>query len=248
MRLNSRTRSRDLVANRIRSQEDCSNRLRSYEKLVLPNETDRSHQEKCMYYYKEPPRYQSKLDVARSRTLHMEDDRSREYPHVLPMVPTRSCTNPYRRQPESRDYRDYDGDIRGRHYEDDRKYCEHKTSRSFEVRRDYHENERTRRSARTDPRDRRFDEREKRIDESSKFYDDKPLDPRERMNGISGKDRRWRKNFERFERSSVTSREDDYNRERDRYSERERDSGLSVADGDTSTISGRSNYLKVVKV
>ncbi|XP_075984690.1 uncharacterized protein LOC142982183 isoform X2 [Anticarsia gemmatalis] len=227
-------KSRDIVANKIRSQENCSSRIRSHEKL--PIEMERSKQDKCYCYEKEPNKYPSKLEMCRSRVRATEEDRYREYPPML--VPTRSCIDPYRRGPDNRDYREYERDCRPRHYDDDkRKYIEQKTSRSFDTHRDYYDDDRGRRTARSDQKDRRYDDRDKRYDEMSKYYNDKP-DHR--------KDRRWKKNMERFERNSVASKDDDY-RERDRYSERERDSGLSVADGDTSTVSGRSNYLKVVK-
>lgn len=246
VRLNSHSRSREMFVPKVRSQENCCNRIRSHEKLQA-NENERSKQEKCSCCCeKELPKYASKLDMTRSRTRHMEDERYREYPPMM-VVPTRSCIDPYRRQLDNRDYRDYDRDMRLRHYDDDkRKYVEQKTSRSFDIHRDYHDEERIRRTARSDAKERRYDERDKRYDEIGRYYEEKMPEPRERLNSMSNKDRRWKKNLERFERNSVTSRDDD--RERDRYSERERDSGLSVADGDTSTVSGRSNYLKVVKV
>uniref|UniRef100_A0A2A4J8R1 Uncharacterized protein n=1 Tax=Heliothis virescens TaxID=7102 RepID=A0A2A4J8R1_HELVI len=253
-------KSREMVpASRIRSQENFAGRIRSHEKIPVVNQIDRVKQDKCMCYYeKENPKYSSKLDMARSRTRHMEEDRYRDYPPAV--VPTRSCIDAYRpRPPDSRDYRDYDREMRNRHYEEDKKrFFEQKTSRSFDVHREGYEDDRNcRRTTRSDTKDRRYEERDKRYEEVGKYYDEKPVESRDR-NTISSKDRRWKRNPERFERNSVASRDDDYrdrdrdrerdrDRDRDRYSERERDSGLSVADGETSTMSGRSNYLKVVK-
>lgn len=253
VRLKSHSKSRDVVAARIRSQENFAARVRSHEKIEVGNDPERIKREKCSCYYeKDGPKYPSKLDMTRSRTRHLEDDRYREYPPVT--VPTRSCIDPYRtRPPETREYREYDcRDLRARHYDDEkRRYFEQKTSRSFDVHREGYEEERAcRRTARSDTnKEKRYDDREKRYDEVGKYYEEKPVVETRDRNNVSSKERerRWRKNVERFERNSVASREDDY-RDRDRYSERERDSGLSVADGETSTMSGRSNCLKVVKV
>lgn len=224
--------------------------------MVIPHEVERIPQ---TYYEKDIPKYTSKLDIARSRMRHLEDSYPDRYPEYPPVpVPTRSCVDPYRTRPP--DYRDYDREMRRQYEDEKKKYYEQKTSRSFEVHRDgYDDNRNGRRTARSDcNRIRRCDERDKRYDDVAKYYDEKPrkyydekpLDPRPR-NRSTSKDRRWRRNVDRCDRNSVVSREDDYrdrDRDRDRYSERERDSGMSVADGETSTISGRSNYLKVVKV
>ncbi|CAH0677903.1 unnamed protein product [Spodoptera exigua] len=253
-------KSRELVAtSRIRSQENFSCRVRSHDKIPAMCD-ERGKQEKCSCYYeKDSPKYSSKLDISRSRMRPTEDERYRDYPPVA--VATRSCLDPYRgRSPDGREerYRDYERDLRGRRYDDDKKrYFEQKTSRSFDVNREGYDEERNcRRTARSDSvKDRRYEDRDKRYEEMGKYYDDKGLETRDRQNVLS-KDQRLRRNVERFERNSVASREDAYRerdrdrereRERDRYSERERDSGLSVADGETSTMSGRSNCLKVVK-
>lgn len=157
----------------------------------------------------------SKMDLTRER--HAEN-RYREYPPEN--VPTRTYLNPRDRPP----FRDFDRE----RYEDDRRRpcCEHKTSRSFDVHRDYEE-DRCKASTRCESK--RFD---------SKYYER----PREQTRN---KDHS-RRHVERCDRNSVVSR--DELRDRDKYSERERDSGLSVADGEVSTVSGRSNYLRVVKV
>ncbi|KAH9632575.1 hypothetical protein HF086_012382 [Spodoptera exigua] len=256
----SHAKSRELVAtSRIRSQENFSCRVRSHDKIPAMCD-ERGKQEKCSCYYeKDSPKYSSKLDISRSRMRPTEDERYRDYPPVA--VATRSCLDPYRgRSPDGREerYRDYERDLRGRRYDDDKKrYFEQKTSRSFDVNREGYDEERNcRRTARSDSvKDRRYEDRDKRYEEMGKYYDDKGLESRDRQNVLS-KDQRLRRNVERFERNSVASREDAYRerdrdrereRERDRYSERERDSGLSVADGETSTMSGRSNCLKVVK-
>lgn len=226
-------------------------RTRENSKIVIPN-VERGLEDRT--YYEKDPKYPSKLDIARSRMRHLEDER---YPEYVPVpVPTRSCVEQFRTCPP--EYRDYDRERR--HYEEEKKkyYEQQRTSRSFDVHREGYEDERNcRRTARSDTNKlKHYDERDKRYDDAAKYYDEKngryydakPLEPRTR-NNASSKDRRWRRNVERCERMSVVSREDDYReRERDRYSERERDSGMSVADGETSTISGRSNYLKVVKV
>lgn len=170
------------------------------------------------------------------------DERYREFP--LNGAPTRHCINQYCRPPDYRDYRDLERDPR-RHYDDDRKYFEQKTSRSFDIHREgYPDDDKCyRRTARSDNvKDKRYSEqRERRYGEREKYSDERRLGTRESY----AKDKRSRRNLERYDRISIASREDDY---RERYSERERDSGLSVADGETSTVSERSNCLRVVKV
>lgn len=250
--------SREKVLSRIRSQENFSGKTRTREnsKMLIPSDLEHGALDRS-FYEKDIVKYPSRLEISRSKMRHMEDDRFPEYPPVP--VPTRSCVDPYRNRPP--DYRDYDREMR-RHYEDEKKrYYEQRTSRSFDVHKEgYDEDRHCRRTVRSDTNKlRRVDERDKRCDEMgkyydekpAKYYDEKPVGPRAR-NNVS-KDRRWRHNVDRCDRNSVASREDDYRdrdreRERDRYSERERDSGMSAADGETSTVSGRSNYLKVVKV
>lgn len=198
-----------------------SSRIRSQENFQQQRGPDKTRQDCC--YEKERQKYSSKMDFNRRR---QEDDRYREYPPET--VPTRTFINRYGDRPP--DYRDYD---RERRYEDDkRRLCEQKTSRSFDTHRDSYDYEKCRRTVRSDTKDKRYDE---------KYYDKPTLDRNFANKAHS------RRNLERCDRNSVVSREDEF-RERDRYSERERDSGLSVADGETSTVSGRSNYLRVVKV
>lgn len=180
--------------------------------------------------------------MTRSRMRNIDDERYPDYPPEN--IPRNHLDHSYRsRVPDNRDYRDNDRDFaREKHYDNDKKkFYEQKTSRSFDVHRDgYPDDEKfCRRTARSD------NNKEKQYDERNKYYDEKPVDVRERY--LPTKDRRVKRNSDRFERNSIASRDDDY-RERDRYSERERDSGLSVADGEISTVSGKSNCLKVVKV
>ncbi|XP_063621815.1 uncharacterized protein LOC134793745 [Cydia splendana] len=176
--------------------------------------------------------------------------------------PLRECD--YRR--DDREYdrdielnRDYDRVIepnRERPYEDEKKRLYNQTSRSYDVHRDsYAEDDRQHRTTRSDnPRDRCYDERRyddryrKRCEEMEKrdkYYEDKPIATRDRNYHMykESRDRRIKKNLDRFERASVASRDEEY---KERSSERERDSGLSVADGE-STVSARSNYLRLVK-
>ncbi|KAG6462678.1 hypothetical protein O3G_MSEX013405 [Manduca sexta] len=205
----------DVELSRIRSQDNYHGRIRSSEKIE-------DRKDKCGCFNTDTHKYSSKLDMTKSRMHHDE-----HYGGYREKSPLRCCDH-YRR-PE-RDYRDYD-----RRNDEDKRKFEQKASRSFEVHRDKYDDDRYRRTARSD---KRYDEREKRYDEKVKYYDDRIYE-RDKYN----KERRSKKNLERFERNSIASREDDF---RDRYSERERDSGLSVAD-ETSTVSGRSNYLRVVK-
>ena len=232
----------------------CKLRTRENSRIVITSEVDRGMQDRG--YYEKDTKYPSKLDIVRSKMRQLDDERYPEYPPAT--VPTRSCVDPFRTRPP--DYRDYDRERRNYDEEKKRYYEQQRTSRSFDVQREGYDDERNcRRTARSDTnRLKRYDERDKRYDDApkyydekpGKYYDDKPVEPRPR-NEVSSKDRRWKRHVERCDRVSMASREDEYRereRERDRYSERERDSVMSVADGDTSTISGRSNYLKVVKV
>lgn len=179
-------------------------------------------------------KYSSKIDMNQSRVIvnrMHEDERYHGY-HPPDNVATRTCIGSYRDRHRDQDYRENER----KQYEDNRrKYIEQKTSRSFEVHRDGYEDERCRRTSRSDTKDKRYDD---------KYYE-KPAE----VQRHALKDRA-RRHVDRYERNSVASREDEF-RERDRYSERERDSGLSVADGETSTISGRtgrSHYMRAVKV
>lgn len=266
VKLRSHENSRELIpSTRIRSQENCRERVRSRDHVgVSHSHMQTVLKDKCGYYDpydKEDMRYGSKIDVGRSRT-QTNEDRYRDY--TPRAAPTKSfLDNSYRRN-ESRDYRAYDEPrepARRRNYDEEkRRYFDQKTSRSYDVHREgYADEERVRRSARSDVHkekrydDRRYDDRDgdkryQEIQQRDKYYDDKPMDARDRhCNNIATKERRCRRNLERFDRISVISKDDDY-RDKDMYSERERDSGLSVADGETSTVSGRSNYLRVVKV
>ncbi|RVE49323.1 hypothetical protein evm_006036 [Chilo suppressalis] len=191
-------------------------------------------------YDKDANCYCSKMNISRSKMRNTVNDRY-AYPDHLPS--RNNIENCHRsRMFDPRDSRNYDRDYAAeRHYENDRRrFYDQKTSRSYDVHRDaYPEDEKYfRRTSRSDNvKDKLYDDREK-------YYDEKidPLDTRDRY--ISGKDRRPKRNLDRCDRNSVVSRDDEF---RDRYSERERDSGLSVADGDTSTVSGKSNYMRVVK-
>lgn len=246
-RLHSRNYSRDnLSPSRIRSHEHVRSRNRSQDTIAVPIDDRKEKCVCCDPYDKQIPKYSSKMNI---ETKHYEEDRFRCYPPDI--SPTKSCVNgKYRSSvPERRDIRAYDERIRK--YDDRRQQCEHKASRSFDMQREpYTEDRHYRRTARSDGiKDTSYDDREyiERRYEDRKIrekYYDKDI-PERNFSHLPSKEHRSRRNLEKFERASVVSRDEDY---RDRYSERERDSGLSVADGETSTISGRSNYLRVVKV
>lgn len=258
-----------------RSHDNIHQRLRSKGRSPIdrsPSAIEPKNKYYCCQYPRGTTKYPSKFDLAMSRT-RMADERCRQY------IPSPDLGRPeyYHRGQEldHREYRDYDN-RGGLSTRDRRNYgehrCEQKTSRSFDVHRDYINDERNRRTSRSDshrrrfedcrdlrePRDKRYegprdfrDSREKKFDDRrEKYYDEKyERESKERYHSnLPSRDRRSRRNLDHCDRNSNVSRDDDFNRERDQYSERERDSGLSVADGDTSTVSGRSNYLKVVKV
>ncbi|KOB70600.1 Uncharacterized protein OBRU01_11970, partial [Operophtera brumata] len=213
-----------------RSREfDNPSRFRSNENLQKQRSREIINRQECYdkealkysSYEKEAPNYASKMDVNRRRH---EEDRYREYPPEA--VPTRTSII-YGGRPH--DYRDYDR-VDRRYEEDRRRYCEQKTSRSFDINRESFVDDRCKRTVRSDTKDKRYYK-----------YCNKPREALER--NIASKD--FRRSIDRCDRNSIVSREDEY-RDRDKYSERERDSGLSVAD-ETSTVSGRSNYLKAVK-
>ncbi|CAH2230699.1 jg12003 [Pararge aegeria aegeria] len=247
-RLKSRDHSKGRSSpSKIRSYENFKSRLHSRENIAAP--TDNRKEKYASYpYNNQEPRYVSKVNVMRNH----EEEGHREYPPERTV--TRSCVNGCYRQPEpDRRDRDYDERRDPRRYEDRRRLCEQKTSRSFDMRRDsfVEDDMYYRRTARSDGikdktldgreyRDRRYYDRSNR----DKYYEDKER-PRN-LSNLPSKDRRSKRNLERFDRMSVVSRDEDY-KDRERYSERERDSVLSVADGETSTVSEKSNYLRVVK-
>ncbi|CAG9568124.1 unnamed protein product [Danaus chrysippus] len=242
VRLHSREPSREQSPTRARSSEYFRNRVRSHDNVSPPLDDRKENCVCCPPYNKLHPRYTSKVIVT---DKNRDEDRYRAYP--LESTPTRSYLDTYYRpHADGRDRRD-DRDYKK--CEDRRRACEAKTSRSFDVHRESHNDDERccRRTARSDGvkdkmydireyRDRKHEERNYR----EKYYDDRV---RERNYNTQGKER-VRRNSERYERCSVVSKDEDY---RERYSERERDSGLSVADGENSTISGKSNYLRVVK-
>ncbi|CAK1545510.1 unnamed protein product [Leptosia nina] len=238
-RLNSREQSRDVSPSYTRSYENFRSKVRSRDNIAA---LDRKDKCPCCPKDKETPRYTSKLDIGRSKILDQE-----RYAECGPdPIATRPSVDDYYRAGRGRrSYKEYDE--RDRLYYNDRLCCEQKASRSFEVQKG-HDDDKFRRSARSDfLKDKEYEDFKRRLDDRhgrQRYYDDKN---RERSFAqVPSKERRPRRNVERFDRSSIASRDEDY-KERERYSERERDSGLSVADGETSTISGRSNYLKVVK-
>ncbi|XP_031770567.2 uncharacterized protein LOC113520229 isoform X2 [Galleria mellonella] len=251
IRLRSHEHSRENVS-KMRSQENFRGRVHSHDKIPT-NQLHRSEkQEKCACasHYDKDPHFASKLDLNASRIHNVVDDRYREYPSNA--APTRNGINHSYRPPpiEHRSYRDYERDtMASRHcYDDKRRSFEQKTSRSFDVHKEVYpdDDKYCRRTTRSDAnKEKRYDDqKDRRYDERDKYFNDRHLE-RDRFH-MSSKDKRSRRHMERLERNSFASREDDY-RDRDRYSEHGRDSGLSVADGETSTISGRSNYLRVVK-
>ncbi|XP_059051645.1 uncharacterized protein DDB_G0283697-like isoform X2 [Achroia grisella] len=251
-KLHSRDPSRENVS-KMRSQENIRETLRGNDKVPTNPLLNRNvMQDKCACCspHDKVSHFPSKLDLNTSADHNVVDDRYHEYPSNT--APIRSCAQqPYRYLPnEHRDYRDYERNPHGsRYYDDDkRKYFEQKTSRSFDIPREvYRDDDKYyRRTTRSEAnKEKRYDDqRDKRNDERDKYFDHRYLD-RDRFNA-SNKEKRSRHHTDKFERNSIASRDEDY-RDRDRYFERERDSGLSVADGETSTVSGRSNYLRVVK-
>ncbi|XP_045778963.1 zinc finger CCCH domain-containing protein 13-like [Maniola jurtina] len=253
VRLRSRDHSKDRHSpSKIRSYENFRDRLHSREHIEVHD--DRKEKCVCRPSYEKEQRYASKINVMRNH----DDERYRDYPPER--TATRSCINGFYRphEPDRRADRDCDDRRDLRKYEDKRRMCEQKTSRSFDMRRDGYVDDDAyyRRTSRSDGlRDKTLDDRDERDRRyynrsKHKYYDDK--EHHTNFANSASKDRRSKRNPERFDRMnerdrmSVVSRDDDY-KDRERYSERERDSGLSVADGETSTMSGRSNCLKVVK-
>ncbi|XP_047537512.1 zinc finger CCCH domain-containing protein 13-like isoform X2 [Vanessa atalanta] len=247
VRHSSRDYSRDNFSpSRIRSHEHFHSRNRSQDNIPVPIDSRKDKCVCCDPYEKQPARYSSKVNV---ETKHYEGERYRSYPPEI--SPTKSCINgKYRSSvPERRDNREFDDRIH-RKYDDRRRPCEQKASRSFDLQRERYIDDRGyRRTARSDGikdtpyNDRDYTERRYEASKGREKYYDKDI-PERNFATLPSKERRSRRNLEKFERASVASRDEDY---RDRYSERERDSGLSVADGETSTMSGKSNYLRVVK-
>ncbi|XP_026332228.1 cyclin-dependent kinase 12-like isoform X2 [Hyposmocoma kahamanoa] len=270
-----------------RSQDNIHERPRSNKRSPIsrsPSAVERKDKYFSGQYLRENAKYSSKFDLAMSRT-RMADERYRQYlANPDKTRPDHDYEHRYRGQDFDHRYRVQDVDRRECREYDDRRivptrdrrnygehHCEQKTSRSFDMHRDYVNDERNRRTSRSDSHRRRFEDsrdlrvqQDKRYEEPREFRDSREKkfdDHREKYcdakyghefkerhhSNVPSRDRRSRRNVDRCDRNSVVSRDDDYNRERDRYSDREKDSGLSVADGDTSTVSGRSNYLKVVK-
>ncbi|XP_050672200.1 serine/arginine repetitive matrix protein 1-like isoform X3 [Leptidea sinapis] len=248
--IRSRVLSRDISPACTRSNDNFTSKVRSRDNVTAPGIDKEKFP--CSPYAKESSRYLNKLDVSRANAHEARHEN--RYGESSDYKPVRNSMNQYYRNHESRqkDYKDYDElqDERYGYYEDRPKYCERKTSRSFEMQKDNIHDENIKKSSRSDSlKAKDYDERYlrgRRKDEKhlkERYYGEREL--RER-NYSQFKERRDRRNIEKCDRSSSASREEDY-KDRDRYVERERDSGLSVADGETSTISGRSNYLKVVK-
>lgn len=255
----------------IRSYENFRDRLHSREHIAAPRDDRKEKCVRCPSYDKQELRYVSKANIR-----NHEEDAYGDFPPER--TATRSYINGYYRphEPDPRDYderrdsrtyddrrrhcesdrrpeRDYDDKRVSRKYDDRRRTCEQKTSRSFEMRRDgcVEDGSYYRKTARSDGiKDKTLDDRDYR---DRRYYDRinrEKFDDKERhrnFGNLPSKDHRSKRNLERLDRMSVVSRDDDY-KDRERYSERERDSGLSVADGETSTVSERSNYLRVVKV
>ncbi|CAH4027458.1 unnamed protein product [Pieris brassicae] len=228
----SREQSRDVSPAYTRSYEKFRPKGQSRENIPI------DRKDRCVCCVKDKERYSSKLDVSRKTN----DD----YPPER--VQTRIFDDEYYKS-RRRDYKDYEEraipmDTGSRYYEDRKRYCEPKTSRSFDVH-NVHDDDKYRRSVRSEGvKDKEYDDFKRRFNDRQ--IKDRYYDERERSFSHVPKERRSRRNIERFERSSIASKDENY-KDRERYSERERDSGLSVADGETSTISGRSNYLRVVK-
>ncbi|CAG5014587.1 unnamed protein product [Parnassius apollo] len=235
---------------RIRSQENFRSAVRVRDSCTVPEQIEHQNSiEKCVCcsFQNRNQKRESKLEVIKSRP-HVIDDRYHTY--TQDDTPTGSCIDArygIRRheQKEFKDYVDKREPVRNKYIDDRRKYCEQRTSRSFEIQREYVDD--IRRTSRSDPhKDKHFEvQRNRRYGERNRerYYDDKLLEHRDRTYGLEHKEKS-RRNLEQFDRNSVVSRDVD---DRDRYSEKERDSGLSGPDGETSTMSGRSTYMRVVK-
>ncbi|KPJ18555.1 hypothetical protein RR48_07279 [Papilio machaon] len=226
---------------RIRSHDNFGSLVRLRD-TYSPVDERRHNADKCVCCYSQSRKYncESKLDMLKSRP-HLAENAYYEYgPNV---TPPGSCIDAgYGGR--QREYKDYDRreQTRDRYGDDRRRYCEKKASRSFEIQRECGDEPRG--TARSDPhkvkrgelqRNRRYGDRNR-----DRYYEDK-AEVRERIYDLSNKEKS-RRHLEQFDRQSVASRDVD-----ERYSEKERDSGLSGADGETSTASGRSNYMRVVK-
>ncbi|CAK1594011.1 unnamed protein product [Parnassius mnemosyne] len=237
---------------RIRSQENFRSPVRVRDSCTVPERIEHKNStEKCVCCSSQNRNHkcESKLEVTKSRP-HVIDDRYHAY--APDDTPTGSCidTRYGIRRHEQREFKDYVDrrePVRDKYIDDRRKCCEQRTSRSFEIQREYVDD--IRRTSRSDPhKDKHFEvQRNRRYGERNRdrYYDEKLLgiEPRDRTYGLAHKEKS-RRNLEQFDRNSVVSRDVD---DRDRYSEKERDSGLSGPDGETSTMSGRSTYMRVVK-
>ncbi|CAH2054304.1 unnamed protein product, partial [Iphiclides podalirius] len=233
---------------RIRSHENFRSPMRDKDSCT-PAVERHDYAEKCVCCSPQNRRYGSncKMEIAKSRS-HMVEDAYRGYPQDL--TPTGSCVDARYalHRPDHRAYKDYPErrePVRDRYGDDRKRYCEQKASRSFEIQREYADEVRA--TSRSDPhrakrpevqRNRRYCDRHR-----DRYYEDKPVELKDRVYGLSQR-LKSRRHLEQSDRSSVVSRDVD---ERERLSERERDSGLSGADGETSTVSGKSNYMRVVK-
>ncbi|XP_068619925.1 trichohyalin-like [Battus philenor] len=231
---------------RIRSHDNFRSPLRVRNQCTGLDER-RNIADKCVCCYPQTRKHncENKFEQLKSRSRVVVDP---YYEYAADVTPTGSCIDAGygEHRPEQREYKEYDRrePVRDRYNDDRRKYCEQKASRSFELQREYGDDGRG--TARSDPhkakrmeaqRNRRYSERTR-----DRYYDEKP-DVRERAYCLPNKEKS-RRHLEQFDRNSVVSRDID---DRDRFSEKERDSGLSGADGETSTTSGRSNYMRAVK-
>lgn len=232
----------NLSPSRTRSHDQFCNRNISRDNVPINNRDVKCDSYES--YERDQPKYSSKANIQPDR--YYDYDRY-EYPPRN--TQTRSRINGhYRQSPQDEDYED-----QKRKYDEKRRVFEQKASRSFDTYRDSYVDEKSyRRTSRSDGvKDKRYEDtgyKDKKYDERctrKKYYDEKDVRQKQYAT-LPTAHCRSRRDLERFEKMSVVSRED--YRDRDRYSEKERDSGLSAVDGETSTVSGKSNYLRVVKV
>ncbi|KPI94275.1 hypothetical protein RR46_06726 [Papilio xuthus] len=203
---------------RIRSHDNFGSLVRLRD-TYSPVDERRHNADKCVCCYSQNRKYncESKLDMLKSRP-HLAENAYYEYgPNV---TPPGSCIDAgYGGR--QRDYKDYDRrePVRDR-YDDRRRYCEKKASRSFEIQRECGDEPRG--TARSDPhkvkrgevpRNRRYGDRNR-----DRYYEDK-AEVRDRIYDLSNKEKS-RRHLEQFDRQSVASRDAERSRWRDQHRQR----------------------------
>lgn len=259
VKLESIANSRDNVAaTRIRSVENVSNK--GQDDYLTSNERNNSRHAPDYIYERDAVNY----DIHRNNGR--PDYRGRGYPTQDIASRSRAVIKNYDYYGPNLDRNNSDYIRERRQNPNEDILYGRKVSRSFDVQdqrynnNDSEENGRLERTGRTDrnrdkERIKRYDEtRDKRYygprdvrnhiyDERDRYYESRtPTSYKIRDDLINKNNTSRRKLDNRFDRISMISGD------RDRYSEREKDSIASGADEDASVVSARSNYLRVVKV